>query len=292
MLRGATCRYPGVVARSDGIDNNRQPLMRPIWSYPATTDSHGVLATAFATRQCPCCGSSERLSSREQGGQSDGRRYTEDTRATACDSCGWWLAFQETWDSSCGSLPDRAIHTVDAVGAALQRFSGLPPSIELEALRAEIEQHLRGKGDWSSWRAMESVTGSLLRSMGYGARVTAPSKDGGVDAVFDHDAHGPIFVQVKHKRNKLGVEVFRELIGTMVIGGANVGLLVTSSEFTSGVINEQQLAANAGRIVELVDGRRFLSALKLVERQDVPALEDILLVARPHVTIVLEERDI
>jgi len=108
--------------------------------------------------------------------------------------------------------------------------------------------------------------------------------------VFDHSSYGTVFIQVKHNKNAVGVAVLRELVGTMVIRGSAVALLVTSSSFTGGVATEQALAEKEGRIVELVDGVRFLAALSLAERREPPRLADIRAVARPHVTLLMEER--
>jgi hypothetical protein len=241
--------------------------MRPIWSYPATTDSEALLASTFRERRCPCCGVGHALAERESRAESRERRNTRTVVAVGCDACGWWLAYEDMWDSSCGSLPNRAIHIVNATGAALQRFAAIPDASALTVLRGEIASHIGGTGPSRSWAMLEDVTKSVLQSMGYEARVTNRSKDGGIDVVFDHRSHGIVFVQVKHNRGKVGVGVLRELVGTMVVRGSEVALLVTSSAFTKGVEVERARAEKAGRRIELVDGQRFLSALNLVERR-------------------------
>jgi hypothetical protein len=66
---------------------------------------------------------------------------------------------------------------------------------------------------------------------------------------------------------------------------------VTSSSFTKGVYCERDAARASGKIVELVDGERFIAALNLASKLT-PALNDILAVAKPRTTIVWEERKI
>jgi restriction endonuclease Mrr len=209
---------------------------------------------------------------------------------TVCPDCGWWLASKDTWDSSCGSVPDRAIRCTRATGAALQRYGSGPTGSSLEQLRDEIELHVRGKGNSDAWAAMEDATLAILNSMGYHVVATTRTKDGGVDVLLEHTSFGRVCVQVKHSKNKIGVRVLRELIGTMCIHSANDGLLVTSSAFTRGTEDERDLAQeNAGRVIELVDGRQFLAALNLTSRDKPPTLDEIAAVAEPSVEIIYGE---
>jgi HJR/Mrr/RecB family endonuclease len=159
-------------------------------------------------------------------------------------------------------------------------------------LKHEIEQHFQGTGKSIAWAALEDTTSSILKEFGYDSRVTARSKDGGVDIILGDEKNDEIYVQVKHSRNKVGVRVLRELVGTMAINSKNRSLLVTSSDFTRGVINEQKAAENKGFVVELVDGNQILSALNLTERLTPPELADIEKVAKSSIQLISEERDL
>jgi HJR/Mrr/RecB family endonuclease len=156
-------------------------------------------------------------------------------------------------------------------------------------LQSEIEQHMMGVGTSSAWAAMEDATAAILRSFGFDVRVTARTKDGGVDIILDYSSDDTVFVQVKHSRNKVDVRVLRELVGTMMLGGVHKGLLVTSSTFTEGAHALKDTADLRGLPVELVDGERFLSALKLSTRLQAPTLAEVLAVAAPLVTLTQEE---
>lgn len=140
-----------------------------------------------------------------------------------------------------------------------------------------------------AWAALEDVTKGVFREFGYEARVTARSKDGGIDVIVDHAEHADIYAQVKHTKNKVGVRVLRELIGTMAINGTTNSLLVTSSSFTRGVTKEQALAAQRGFVVELVDGSRLFASLNLTYRRTPPSLSEVLGVAKPSVQLIWEE---
>jgi HJR/Mrr/RecB family endonuclease len=132
----------------------------------------------------------------------------------------------------------------------------------------------------------------VLREFGYDARVTARSKDGGIDVIVDHNGYGDVYAQVKHTKNKVGVRVLRELVGTKAINGATNSLLVTSSQFTRGVTKEQTLAAQRGFVVELVDGSRLLASLNLAYRRSPPTVDEVMSIARPSVELIRDEVDI
>jgi HJR/Mrr/RecB family endonuclease len=187
---------------------------------------------------------------------------------------------------------DRAFRSVYATGAALARYSALLDSEQIILLCKEVKQHLSGRGVSQAWGAMEDATLMILKDFGYQARATARSKDGGVDIILDHPIKGTVYVQVKHSKNKIGVEILRELVGTMCIRGINDALLVTSSGFTKGVQCERDSASNAGKIVELVDGERFIAALNLSSKLHIPDLDEILTVAQPSTLILSEERNL
>ncbi|WFU58265.1 restriction endonuclease [Bradyrhizobium pachyrhizi] len=173
-------------------------------------------------------------------------------------------------------------------------FSPALDQAQIGLLTREIEQHLLGRGSADEWATLEDASTAILREFGYEARGTARSKDGGVDIVVQHPDGGPaaIYAQIKHTRNKVGVRVLRELIGTMGIHATHSGLLVTSSVFTAGVFRETEMAAQSGFFVELVDGATLLASLRLTYRTAAPTVAEILDVARPNVIILSGEFDV
>ena len=162
----------------------------------------------------------------------------------------------------------------------------------MAVLEGEIRTHLLGRGASSAWATLEDATKGVFREFGYDAKVTARSKDGGIDVIVDHSDHWEVYAQVKHTKNKIGVRVLRELVGTMAINGATNSLLVTSSKFTRGVIKEQALAAQRGFVVELIDGSKLLSSLNLTFRHSPPTVDDVMAVAKPTVELIRDEVDI
>lgn len=263
-----------------------------IWKYTSQTQSSPLLSSVFQSTTCPCCENKPRLTISDQKDESDGRRYSEYMKVFRCNTCGWWFVSKDTWDSSCGSVPDRALRSISATGAALRTFSQGPSDEQLNTLEGEIADHVQGRGSSVAWATLEDVTKGVFREFGYEARVTARSKDGGIDVIVDHADFGDVYAQVKHTKNKVGVRILRELVGTMAINGATNSLLVTSSSFTRGATKEQVLAAQKGFKVELVDGSRLLSSLKLTYRRNPPTLTEVLDIAKPNVQLIWEEVDL
>src|SRR2546427_11988426 len=108
-----------------GRQSRRQrcSVSRPIWEYRSNTAAVPVLRDVFAGKRCPCCVETSLLAPSDASSEYDPRRYTEERRALACALCGWWFAYSEAYDSSCGSTPDFAVYVVSATGAALETYA-------------------------------------------------------------------------------------------------------------------------------------------------------------------------
>lgn len=106
----------------------------------------------------------------------------------------------------------------------------------------------------------QDLVAALLRAMGYYTPFIAPKgKDGGIDIIAYQDPLGTsqpqLKVQVKHyPTSSISVDVVRSLIGVLVKDG-EVGLLVTSGQFTSEAKRE---ARSSHRILRLIDIDEFI----------------------------------
>lgn len=111
-----------------------------------------------------------------------------------------------------------------------------------QAITAErIEQHTR---DFIISTLMteidhyefEEFVADLLIAMGYKARVTQKSGDGGIDVVAHRDQLGlepPLIkVQCKHTEGSRGGPDVQQLTGTLAPGGAELGLFVTLGSYS------------------------------------------------------------
>ena len=109
-----------------------------------------------------------------------------------------------------------------------------------------------------NWQQFEQFVGSYFKDQDYLVMETADGPDGGVDLVLRKDGE-KTYVQCKHwKTYKVGVEKVRELLGSMVAGGAGYGVLVTTGEFTS---SARQFGGKHG--VRLIDGKELESLLRV-----------------------------
>ncbi|WP_318244719.1 restriction endonuclease [Microbacterium pullorum] len=85
-----------------------------------------------------------------------------------------------------------------------------------------------------SHEEFEEFTAALLRALGYQARVTQYSQDGGVDVIAHRDPLGveppQIKVQCKHKTGTVGAPEVQQLIGTQGLG--ELSLFVTLGAYS------------------------------------------------------------
>lgn len=85
-----------------------------------------------------------------------------------------------------------------------------------------------------SHRDFEIFTADLLRALGYQARVTAYSQDGGVDVIAHHDPLGlepPLIkVKCKHQMGTIGAPAVQQLVGTQGVG--ELSLFVTLGTYS------------------------------------------------------------
>lgn len=84
---------------------------------------------------------------------------------------------------------------------------------------------------------------NLMTKMGYkgangDAFVTQKSNDEGIDGILNQDALGlrKVFVQVKRyvEKNTVGRQVISQFHGDLDLQGADAGVFITTSSFTSG----------------------------------------------------------
>jgi restriction system protein len=122
---------------------------------------------------------------------------------------------------------------------------------------------------------LEPFVAGLLRAMGFRARLTPKSGDGGVDIIAHRDDLGfepPIIkVQVKSTRGQIGEPEVRQLRGALAAG--EKGLLVTLGSFSA----KARAFAQAVPDIRLVDGAGLV---ELIERH-YEALESPLRAAVP-----------
>ena len=153
----------------------------------------------------------------------------------------------------------------DSVEEVTRKIEQVAETIEDESIdepsAARIEQHTRdvvleqlrhGVSD----RDFEELTAALLRAMGYQARTTRYSSDGGIDVIAHRDPFGaepPIIkVQCKHTTNTIGNPDVQRLVGALV--GDEFGLFVTLGSYSVDAAHTER----HNRRLRLLGGREIV----------------------------------
>ena len=100
----------------------------------------------------------------------------------------------------------------------------------------ELIKRLRKKREYwigLSPQDFEHEVAGLLESIGYYAKLTPATGDGGVDIILSKNGRG-ILVQCKKYNSKVGPAPVRELYGVLMSRGVKEGWLVCPSGFTNG----------------------------------------------------------
>lgn len=106
----------------------------------------------------------------------------------------------------------------------------------------------------------ENLVNNLFDRIGFDAKSTQASRDGGVDVVaFDPRPilGGKVVIQAKRYKNVVGVSAVRDLYGTMINEGANKGILVSTSHYGK---DAYEFAKD--KPIELIDGGGLLYLLQ------------------------------
>ena len=134
-----------------------------------------------------------------------------------------------------------------------------PVDLSAEAqdrIRAHIEKNFHG-------HEFTRLVAEVLHAQGYAVEVAPPGPDGGVDIVAGTGPMGfnppRICVQVKSGNQQPNVNTVRELEGVIKNFGADYGLLVSWSSFTTQARNEARKSAYFN--VRLWDSEAFLNSL-------------------------------
>jgi restriction system protein len=129
-----------------------------------------------------------------------------------------------------------------------------------QANRAEVESDLLTQVRALSPAAFERLVINLLVAMGYGtadaSEHTGRAGDEGIDGIIHRDALGldRVYLQAKrYTENAVGPEAINAFYGALQRKGADRGVFITSSTFTTGA----RVAERDFRTIVLIDGPRL-----------------------------------
>jgi restriction system protein len=192
-----------------------------------------------------------------------------------CRTCGWWSASRS--EGASWPVGNDIVSSVTGYGAmgSLKEL-GLPDiQVPLWEAREFLTKRFERRCELDPRLVQETVV-SVFESLGYQVQATAFRNDGGIDGVLSRNTEPPIGIQVKRTKNKIEAEQIRSFAGALLLHDKTVGVYVTMSSFTAGA---QSTAANfKDRLlrIELVDAARFLEALGIAQRAELPSREQAL----------------
>lgn len=110
----------------------------------------------------------------------------------------------------------------------------------------------------------EELTVKLLQEMGYGrGDVVGRSGDGGIDGIINQDALGleKVYIQAKRWSAQVGEPEIRNFSGSLDPLGANKGVFMTTSSFSSTAKQTAQTISAGNKTIRLVDGKELASLM-------------------------------
>ena len=100
----------------------------------------------------------------------------------------------------------------------------------------------------------------LLEEMEYGeGQSVGGSGDGGIDGIINQDPLGleKVYIQAKRWQNQVGEPEIRNFSGSLEVRGANKGVFITSSSFSSTARNAAGRISAGSKFIRLIDGREL-----------------------------------
>ncbi|HEX4964632.1 MAG TPA: restriction endonuclease [Thermoanaerobaculia bacterium] len=201
----------------------------------------------------------------------------EHRQIVTCPSCGWWSirGLGYTYPGLGGRPSNHWRRDLDVHGAvgALKRLDlsdiEVPISEVRSFLRARYEQRLSIHP-----RLFEETVASVFKSLGFSAKTTGYSGDGGIDVVLDGPNGTTIGVQVKRWKSTIQVFQIREFLGALALTGHTRGVFVTTSSYSKGAVAGAKLAESKGTPIQLINAEEFYDALGIAQLREPVAPEE------------------
>jgi len=244
-----------------------------IWEYGAISRDSPFLIRSSA---CPFCGETLTLLTSDKSEEvlDHPQHYLifqDELEVVVCGTCGWWKAMKVLRTHT---FPPRGDGPSSLSGRLSTNYYGAAASLkeldlsDISTPLAEVMSYLTAKYESRFAihpRILEETVASVFRDMGYDVLVTAYSGDSGIDVIMtQRSTH--IGVQVKRYRDSIKAEQIRSLAGALVLNGLTRGIFVATSSFQKGAIKSADQYGQLGYDIDLIDGERFLEALKITQR--------------------------
>lgn len=228
---------------------------------------------------CPYCGTQLRSGHFDLAIEiPDSGVHSDNGELYICRACGWWIERRDVEGCFGPSHPDTGLNGAQREFSDWHRrgygITGALKNLDLTDLGTpvnEIRSYLMAR--WNSRfevhpRKFEEVVQSVMRSLGYEARVTAYSGDGGIDVVLDGPNDTIVGIQVKRWSRSISVEQIRSFVGALCLNGYRKGVFITTSRYQRGAFKLVNVAKDRSIFVELLDSTRFLEVMRVAQIAD------------------------
>jgi hypothetical protein len=183
-------------------------------------------------RFCKLCGEELKCSPEEEITDERDTRDHVIREIYGCRGCGWWRGEHETGVTRTDGRKDEGHYTRNYAEGLLRVFKLSDHDLPLEALRVHLRSHPDSLVQVSPSKFEELAQAAYREHFHCEVRRVGGPGDNGVD-LYAVVAQTPHLIQVKRRSSSgaiEGVQGVRELIGTVVLHGAQNGHLVTSAE--------------------------------------------------------------
>jgi HJR/Mrr/RecB family endonuclease len=196
--------------------------------------------------RCPYCGETQV----EVRGRSHHYTYT----LQGCGYCGWGVRGEY--------FEDEELSTSRQMENILRDFEVSSAEVTFSELGAFLKTNYESVYSLSP-RRFELLVGDVFKNQGFQVEVTRSSKDGGYDLILLNDSSYQTIVEVKCYKQRVGVELVRQLRGVQLRENAKSAVLVTASSFTRGAVLEAKAATpnEYGFELQLIDANDILKLL-------------------------------
>ncbi|MAP30129.1 MAG: restriction endonuclease [Pseudomonas sp.] len=168
-------------------------------------------------------------------------------------------------------LPEHPQQAIDAINSYFQAHCAFMPDGRMHGM-SDAEEIIRAKYMKHALpikhilldrapRDFELLVGYLYNQKGYSVEITPRSKDGGYDILAETNsdrAHERLHIECKRYEQNIGVQIVRQVLGTLSVNNATKAVIVATTGFTQPAKDE----AHKSKRIELIDINEFDSEMR------------------------------
>lgn len=175
-----------------------------------------------------------------------------------CNLCGFWCEIND-YDHGMTN------HVTMIQRSMLQQFNINDAALEYKEIGSHLNNNYSDIYNLSP-RVFEELIADVYKNLGYEVVLTQQSNDGGFDLILlEKNSHDQILVECKRyaPSRKVGVELVRQLSGSMVDKETERSIFVTTSSYTKGALQytDRLRAGKYGFSIDLAKAEQLLRSV-------------------------------